>query len=171
MYRVKANGNFNLIISDINVSIPATQLDGILVEKEKFDASGDAQKLLNAKLIVVEDAKSGKKQTQPTAKQKGDKAFVVEHNEDKKAENVFVREPDFKSSAVAVENVAATNATLEVKEVTNQNNNEVKAEVEVVETEKVEATTKTTEAETKVVEAAATDTKRNVNKKVNQQKK
>lgn len=95
MYRIKPNGNYNLVIADINVSINAIQVEGKEVDKKLFDSSSDAKRLVDSKLLLVEDANVAKKQAAQTKVDKDsnkEKVFVVEGSLNETPSGVFIKD-------------------------------------------------------------------------------
>lgn len=109
MYRIKTNGNVNLAINDIKVALSASNVDGMLVSKEKIDNSKDAQRLIASKLLIVEEALSAsveKKQT-PKVKNSSATVFVTEGSSNTNPSDVFVRQPERKVEVAQVQEVAS----------------------------------------------------------------
>lgn len=119
MYRIKPNGNYNLVIADINVSINAVQTEGILIEKELFDMSSEAKKLVDSKLLLVEDADTVKKQAAQPNKNKEkntEKAFVVQGKTNKSPEDVFIKEVNENKDKNSIKVEQVDSLTKEVKD-------------------------------------------------------
>ncbi|MDF2533984.1 MAG: hypothetical protein K0R18_141 [Bacillales bacterium] len=133
MYLVKPNGNYNIVISDIGVTISSN--NNILIEKSKIDNSGDARKLIVSNLLLIEDANEKTIKTEDKVEAKADdaKIFVAREEETKVNSEVFVREP--KKEVEIVSPVVEEIKNTEVVEISTE---EVKVEVaEVVENTKI----------------------------------
>ena len=152
MYRIKSNGNVNLAINDIKISVSASNTNGILVEKEKIDNSKDAQKLIASNLLIVEEEKITLKPSKQTQKGKNTNehtVFVTEGDLNINPEDVFVRQPERKSEAVKVEEVISKNIKEDVEVVVDAP--DVVAEVNIEEST-TELNAKVIAEEVKVVE-------------------
>lgn len=139
MYLIKPNGSYNIVINDIGVTIsfPNTAV----IEKSKYEKSGDIQKLLNSGIILVKELKENEtSKVEIEAKTEEEKIFVAREEETKSASNVFVRQPE----KVNVDEPKATKK-LEKEEKVEVPVVEEKVEIEKTETEKaeVEAESKT----------------------------
>ncbi|MNJ90192.1 hypothetical protein D3C87_77860 [compost metagenome] len=93
MYLVKPNGNYNILISDINVAV--SHPNSILVEKKKFDSSANAKGLLDAGFILIEDAdKVSTLNQEEVETKKEETVFVAREEETKISSGIFVRQPE-----------------------------------------------------------------------------
>ncbi|MNC04518.1 hypothetical protein D3C75_519580 [compost metagenome] len=116
MYRVKTNGHYNLCIGDIKVSILATNVDGILVDKEKIDNSKEAQKLIASKLLVLEEAEDKSSVKKKAVKSKQETAvFVSEGIVNSNPSDIFIKS-------------SGNEKKIEIKEVSSKNTESVSVE-------------------------------------------
>lgn len=110
MYRIKTNGNFNIVINDIKVAVSSANINGILVEKEKIDNSKDAKKLIASKFLIVEEENNilvEKKQQSKNKNSNEKTVFVTEGNSNTNPDDVFVRQPERKVEATKVEEISS----------------------------------------------------------------
>lgn len=160
MYLVRPNGNYNILIGDINVAV--SHPNSVLVEKSKLDGSANAKGLLDAGFILIEDADKAATLTQEEVKPKKEETvFVAREEETKTSSHIFVRQPE--EDKIIVETSKVEEAIVEEpKEELTVVAEELVAEkaveeVAVVEEKPVPAkVTKTTKA-TKAVETAKTE--------------
>ncbi|AEO93418.1 gp158 [Bacillus phage G] len=130
MYLVKSNGNYHIVISDIDVSI--SPLQSVEIEDNVFENSSHAKDLLDNKFIVAEKVtKLPKVEEKKKTEVKKEKAEVFVARETKKVEeveNVFVAEvKEAKTKAKA--EVGAEQEVITKEEVSKE---ETKAEVKPV---------------------------------------
>ena len=155
MYLIKVNGNYNIIINDINVAISSTH-PGVLVEDEVFNNSVDAKNLASKGYIIVEKVESANKATLETITESETKTenaeIFVAGEQPKQPEDVFVKEVP---KEIKVEETKTEEVTIQEETVTP----EVKEEVTVETTEK-----ETTEAK-EVEEKEETTSKKQETKK------
>jgi hypothetical protein len=131
MYRLKVAGNYNLVIKDLGISINAASNKDVLVDKEKFEASVDAQRLVTNKFLIVEDADSAKSQKPVVEKfVPNTEAIVVKREEEKKPENIFVRQPEETKTEEVVEPEQGAKVLEPVEVVEVKNETEVKVSEE-----------------------------------------
>lgn len=161
MYVVKPNGNYNIILNDIGISIQAT--GEITIEKSTIDNSIDAQNLIKANLLLVEDFKSEKvkKIKQEKEVKNEDTVFVAREEATEINKNIFVREPETspedsdrerklaeEMAAKIVDKVEVTEVVapleIEVPEVVETKEAEIAKEPEVKEAEVVKEEKKVT---------------------------
>lgn len=95
MYRIKAKPGFNIIIKDLNLSLRSETKGFISISKEAFDASRDAQSVLN--YIIVEGAENAVETVTVTAdatiQQTAEGAFVRAGHLQTNPDDVFVAQP------------------------------------------------------------------------------
>lgn len=151
MYRIKPNGNYNLVIADIKFSVNATQVEGKEVEKKLFDSSSDAKRLVESKLLLVEDASIAGKQSVKTKDKNVDKeqAFVVEGHTSDTPTGVFIKDvPEKNKKPAEVKKVESLTKDTEDQTVQSKATvAEPKVEKEVVKTETKEEAKKVTNVE------------------------
>lgn len=147
MYSVKANGNYNIIITDIGVTISSSNAKDVLIEKEIFESSTDAKKLIEDNYIIAKEVKSAdedKKAKKPeNEKQEDAEVFIARKEKAEKAvEDVFVVEipketKEAKAEKVEKAEVTKVEETIEKTEATKspvkkaEDKIEVKAETPV----------------------------------------
>lgn len=146
MYNVKVNGNYNVLINDINVYVSTTHVHGVDINEKAYKSSKDVQSLLKAGIIIVNPA--GSKEAKATTKAvvveaKSEKAFVKEVAVQTVPENVFVAQPA--EEVVKVEETKVEDVKVE----------ETK-EVEVPATEEKKVVAKAEKAPVKKAEKPAT---------------
>lgn len=162
MYRIKPNGNYNLVIADINVSINASKTEGILIDKKLFESSSDSKRLVDSKLLLVEDANVATKQAAQTKVNKEtnkEKAFVVNGSVNETPSDVFIKEvSDNKSKkSVEIEKVESLTKDTEDKVVqTKATVAEPKISKEVEKTETKEEAKEESKAKTSTEDKKAT---------------
>lgn len=54
MYRIKLNGNYNVLIKDLSVSISASQNNEIVIDERSLNNSLDIKRLLESNIITIE---------------------------------------------------------------------------------------------------------------------
>lgn len=136
MYRLKVTGNYNLVIKDLGISINAASTKEVLVEKQKLDASVDAQRLIANKLLIIVDTDSTESNESVVDEfSPNTDAIVIRKEEEKLPENVFVRQPEEIKAEDAIEEPKGAKVfePVEVVEVVNESQTETSETKEIVE--------------------------------------
>lgn len=179
MYSVKANGNYNIIINDIGVTVSSSNPKGVEIEKTIFESSIDAKNLLENKFIIVEELKKNvkeskvetkveaKKETKVEAKKENAEVFVARESKEEKSKDIFVADAPKDEVVTDTKSEAKTKDVLEVIEVQTVEKAEVEVEVvpnapaKKVEDKKVEDKKTTTKAPAKKEVTKRTNNKEN----------
>lgn len=163
MYNVKVNGNYNVLINDINVYVSPNHVNGVDIDEKAYKTSKDIQSLVKAGIIVVNPAGSKEAKTEAKAAKveepKKERAFVREVAAPEAPKDIFVAQP--KEETIVVEETKVEEPKAEEKV------EEVKVETKTSKEEKVEVTVKAEKTTTKKAEkpAAKKSTKNTKSKK------
>lgn len=153
MYRVKTNGNYNILINDIKVYVSFLNEEGSIISNEEFERSQDLKNLVSKGLLVIEPIKNltmnNKTETEEVPKnvESNSQAFVREVDEVKEPENVFIANPEENEKQEEKHEEMALDDSVELK-----NEEEVKIENETNDVEvNVEEKTQTKDEEVTIL--------------------
>lgn len=187
MYKIKPNGNYNLLIADLKLTL-LPESENVTLTDEEFENSVDIKNLLN--YLVIEKVDSNYTKVEKTelikknkVKNNNQTVFVVCKEQTPVNEGVFVKNVELEMANIEnVEIIADDNinktipAKVEEKEVleTNEVINSDSSKVESVEvnTEKTKAPkkTKTTKEKSEKAKTEKTKTENTKTKKINSKK-
>lgn len=139
MYNVKVNGNYNVLINDINIYVSYSHVNGVDITKELHDSSKELKKLVKSGILQVsltsakETASAKTKVDDKKKEDHKEKVFIREAEVTTNPEDTFValpKEEKVLEETKAVENEEILEVTEEVKVLSKTDTKETKSKKE-----------------------------------------